>query len=83
MFSGICPKKRDFLDISSQCVRWANMSSRANNPAVGRDGDISTPWTYLENVSKKTHLLDISLFLPPEEVQKLRVQKNTLPTRLN
>jgi hypothetical protein len=42
--------------------------------------DMSKAWIYSKNVSKKPEVLDISFFLATEQVQKFRVQKNTLPT---
>jgi hypothetical protein len=38
--------------------------------------DMSTTWTYPENMSKKTEFLDMLFFPATEQIQKLRVQKN-------
>jgi len=38
-----------------------------------------TAWTHPENVSKNKDYLDISLFLPPEQVQELWIEKNAFP----
>jgi len=45
----------------------------------GERADMYTAWTYPENVSKKADYLDISLFLPTEQVQELWIEKNAFP----
>src|SRR6185503_9402386 len=77
--SRICPKKRGFWTYPHN-VFVARTYQSPPTLIGGPDQDAYKFWTYSENVSKKPALLDISLFLPPEEVQKLRIQKNTLPT---
>jgi hypothetical protein len=38
--------------------------------------DMYTAWTYPKNVSKKADYLDISFFLPTEQVQELWIEKS-------
>ena len=41
--------------------------------------DLYTAWTYPKNVSKKADYLDISFFLPTEQIQELWIEKNAFP----